>query len=142
MQTQSVRTLSPHPMAWPAVRRETRGRVLLVSPQPFYEDRGTPIAVELVARTLGTLGYHVDLLAFPIGQEVEIPGVTVHRSARLFGIRNVPIGFSAGKLALDAGLLRSFSRMLDTGDYDVVHAVEEAAYLAALLCPSRGVPFI
>jgi glycosyltransferase involved in cell wall biosynthesis len=142
MATQTVSIPAPRPLASPSIDRRTRGRVLLVSPQPFYEDRGTPIAVELVARTLGSLGFHVDLLAFPIGQDVDLPGVTVHRSARLFGITAVPIGFSAGKLALDAGLFGSFARLLDSGDYDVVHAVEEAAYLAAMLCPSRGVPFI
>lgn len=131
--------------ARPAVRQGghvPRGRVLLVSPQPFYEDRGTPIAVELVSRSLAASGFEVDLLAFPIGREVAIPGVTVHRCARLFGVRSVPIGFSSGKLALDAALFHRFRKMLDARHYDVVHAVEEAAYFAAMLCPSRHVPFI
>lgn len=136
----------PFPFAkrepYPGRRAVPRGRVLLVSPQPFYEDRGTPIAVELVSRTLASIGYEVDLLAFPIGEEVAIPGVTVHRSPRVFGIRTVPIGFSAGKLALDAGLFRSLDAMLHQRHYDVVHAVEEAAYFAAMLCPAQRVPFI
>jgi glycosyltransferase involved in cell wall biosynthesis len=129
----------------PLVRRAgrvARGRVLLVSPQPFYEDRGTPIAVELVSRSLASSGFEVDLLAFPIGREVAIPGVTIHRCARLFGVRSVPIGFSAGKVALDVALFHRFKTMLSERHYDVVHAVEEAAYFAAMLCPSRRVPFI
>jgi colanic acid biosynthesis glycosyl transferase WcaI len=54
----------------------------------------------------------------------------------------VPIGFSAGKALLDLTLARSFRHLLRTRDYGAVHAVEEAAYLAALLCPRLGKPFI
>ena len=117
-------------------------RILLVTPQPFYEDRGTPIAVADTCRALGELGYEIDLLAFPIGEDICIPGVTIHRCPNPFGIRSVPIGFSARKCLLDATLLRSFEYFLNTRDYDVVHAVEEAAYLAAMLCPRFGKPFI
>jgi glycosyltransferase involved in cell wall biosynthesis len=121
---------------------EPRARVLLVTPQPFYEDRGTPIAVADTCRALGELGYEVDLLAFPIGKDLAIPGLHIHRCANPFGIRKVSIGFSASKVLLDATLLASFERLLRTRRYALVHAVEEAAYLAALLCPRYNVPFI
>src|SRR6185312_1537169 len=113
----------------------TSRRVLVVTPQPFYQDRGTPIALAHTCRALGELGYEVDLLAFPIGQEILIPATRVHRCANPFGIRGVPIGFSVGKTLLDLTLARSFWHLLRTRDYDAVHAVEEAAYLAALICP-------
>src|SRR5687767_8883232 len=109
--------------------RSRAGRILLVTPQPFYEDRGTPIAVADTCRALGELGYEVDLLAFPIGEDIEIRGVTLHRCANPFKIERVPIGFSASKVALDATLLGSFESLLRNGRYDVVHAVEEAAYI-------------
>jgi len=117
-------------------------RVLLVTPQPFYQDRGTPIALVNTCHALGQLGYDVDLLAFPIGQDASIPGVKIHRCANPFGIRTVPIGLSAGKALLDLTLAQSFWHLLRTRDYDAVHAVEEAAYLAALLCPRLGKPFV
>ncbi|HEY7890014.1 MAG TPA: glycosyltransferase family 4 protein [Steroidobacteraceae bacterium] len=120
----------------------TSRRVLVVTPQPFYQDRGTPIALAHVCRALGQLGFEVDLLAFPIGQESLIPATTIHRCANPLGIRAVPIGFSVGKALLDLTLARSFWHMLRTRNYGVVHAVEEAAYLAALLCPRLGTPFI
>lgn len=84
----------------------------------------------------------MDLLAFPIGQDTVIPAVNIHRCANPFGIRAVPIGFSAGKALLDVTLARSFWHLLRTRDYAAVHAVEEAAYLAALLCPRLGKPFV
>ena len=46
----------------PAARTGAVTRLLIVSPQPFYEDRGTPIAVSQLAAALSSLGYAVDLL--------------------------------------------------------------------------------
>lgn len=110
-----------------------RGRILLVTPQPFYEDRGTPIAVELVARALSELGYRIDILAFPFGSTPEIPGVAIHRIGNPYGIDGVPIGFSWRKAFLDAPLLFRMRRLMSTHRYDAIHAVEEAAYLVLLL---------
>jgi glycosyltransferase involved in cell wall biosynthesis len=117
-------------------------RVLLVTPQPFFEDRGTPIAVACVVRALAEQGYQVDILAFPVGRPLAMPHVTIKRAANPLRITKVPIGFSARKLALDASLIGSFRNQLDSARYDVVHAVEEAAWFAAVLCPQRRVPFI
>lgn len=119
-----------------------KGRVLLVTPQPFYEDRGTPIAVRLVARALGEIGFHVDLLAFPLGEPVTLPNLTIHRCANPMRLGRVPIGFSWKKAVLDMTLAHSFRARLKAQRYDVVHAVEEAAYMASRLCPARRVPFI
>jgi hypothetical protein len=99
------------------VRDGSKRRILLVTPQPFYEDRGTPIAVADTCRALGELGYAVDLLAFPIGEDLSIPGVTIHRCPNPFRVRSVPIGFSAGKCMLDAMLLRSFEYLMSTREY-------------------------
>lgn len=123
-------------------RMGSRPRVLIVTPQPFYEDRGTPIAVRYVASALGALNVDVHLLAFPVGRDVGMKNVTMHRCANTLHIKHVPIGFSARKLALDAGLWRSFSRLLAEHNFHVVHAVEEAAYMAATLCPRFGQRFI
>lgn len=126
------------------VRRGDHGepRVLLVTPQPFFEDRGTPIAIRMVARALCETGYAVDILSFPLGRPVDVPGATLFRCGNPFSINSVRIGFSLQKMLLDASLMRSFAGLLDTYNYDVVHAVEEAAYMAAVLCPRRGIPFI
>ena len=117
-------------------------RVLLVTPQPFFEERGTPIAVALTARALVESGYEVDLLAFPVGEDVAMPGVHIVRCGNPLGIGHVPIGFSLSKVVLDMSLFRSFRKLLAQRKYRIVHAVEEAAWLAASLCPAKGVPYI
>ncbi|HEX5386837.1 MAG TPA: glycosyltransferase, partial [Gemmatimonadales bacterium] len=119
-----------------------RRRVLVVAPEPFYDDRGTPIAVLNVLRALRQLDYRVDVVTYPLGRPIKLPGVKIIRSANPFGIRHVPIGFSFRKLALDATLVPAIWRRLRRRRYDCIHAVEEAAFPAVLLGHLYGVPVI
>jgi glycosyltransferase involved in cell wall biosynthesis len=107
-------------------------RILVVAPQPFYEERGTPIAVRLLVETLCDFGHDVDLLVYQQGQDIEFPRLRIVRAGRPPGIQNVPIGFSWQKLVSDLWLAATMIRLLFTRRYDVVHAVEEAVFLAAV----------
>lgn len=118
------------------------GRVLVLAPQPFYEDRGTPIAVRLVAQALVENGLLVDILTFPVGQPVEMPGVRVLRSRRWLPVRSVPIGFSLRKVALDVGLYFALLHRTRQESYTCIHAVEEAAALAVLSRPWHRLPIV
>ena len=124
------------------IREPRTPRILIVTPQPFYEDRGTPIAVRYVARALSELGVDADILAFPVGEDVQLPHIRVRRCANPLRLRSVPIGFSWRKVVMDLSLWHSFEHLIATRRYDMVHAVEDAAYIAALLCPAYGQPFI
>jgi glycosyltransferase involved in cell wall biosynthesis len=112
-------------------------RVLVVAPQPFYADRGTPIAVRYVLEALSELGVAADLLTFPMGRDVAIPGVRVLRAANPLRIRDVPVGLSAQKLVIDILLFARLWRQLRRERYEVLHAVEEAAMLAGLVLRRR-----
>ena len=116
--------------------------VLLVAPEPFYEDRGTPIAVREVVLALSELDIPVDLVTYPVGRPVELEGLNVFRSPNPLGIRSVPIGFSLRKVALDLSLTRILARRLATRTYGCVHAVEEAAFPAVQLAARYDVPVI
>ncbi|HET7601217.1 MAG TPA: glycosyltransferase family 4 protein [Gemmatimonadales bacterium] len=122
--------------------QRTPRRVLVVAPQPFYEDRGTPIAVYNVLKALSELGHPVDLVTYPIGRRIELTGVRVFRAANPFRIHRVPIGFSFRKVLLDATLVITMWRRLRGERYAFVHAVEEAAFPAAVLGRRRDVPVI
>ncbi|HET8649946.1 MAG TPA: glycosyltransferase family 4 protein [Gemmatimonadales bacterium] len=123
--------------AGPGVRR-----VLLVAPEPFYEDRGTPLAIRQVLSALSELGYQVDLLTFPVGEPLELPGLTIDRISNPFHIRQVPVGLSLRKLLLDIGLVRALRRRIREGGWHYIHAVEEAAFPAVLLGRGAGIPVI
>ena len=121
---------------------EAERRVLLVAPEPFYEDRGTPIAVRNVLQALSELQCNVDLLTYPIGQRIDIPYVRVIRVPNLFGLRHVPVGFSLRKVLLDVELTIALWALLRRGRYWCVHAVEESAFPAVVLAHRRGLPVI
>jgi glycosyltransferase involved in cell wall biosynthesis len=107
-------------------------RVLVVAPQPFYQDRGTPIAVRQVLEGLSQLGYSTDLLTYPVGSDFRVPGLNIIRGKNPFRIRNVPVGFSIRKILLDISLTIELHKRLQKGAYTCIHAVEEAAFPAVL----------
>lgn len=108
-------------------------RVLLIAPQPFYSERGTPIAVRLLAETLCEAGHRVDVLTYSLGEDIRIDGLKIYRCAKIPGIHNVGIGFSLRKVCLDAVLCVRLFFLARPGRYGVVHAVEEAVYPALAL---------
>jgi glycosyltransferase involved in cell wall biosynthesis len=116
-------------------------RILLLAPQPFFEVRGTPLAVLALVRALTGLGHQVDLLTFPQGEPVSVPGLRHLRSLKL-PVGRVKAGPSLAKLVLDVPFaLEAFARMA-FGRYDVVHAVEEAAHLAAPVARLLRLPLV
>jgi glycosyltransferase involved in cell wall biosynthesis len=116
--------------------------ILLLAPQPFYEERGTPIAVKWVAENMAAAGHAVDLLVFPFGQELSIPGVRLIRCARPPGVKRVGIGFSPQKLLCDVTLVRAARRLLREKKYDVIHACEESIFPALWLARRAGIPLV
>jgi glycosyltransferase involved in cell wall biosynthesis len=116
--------------------------ILVVAPEPFYEDRGTPIAVLQVITALSELGHTVDVLTYPVGTPVRIAAVQVYRCHNPLRIRHVPIGLSVQKLILDASLVLALRERLRRTRYDCIHAVEEAAFPAVWMGRARGVPVI
>lgn len=117
-------------------------RILVVAPQPFYQDRGTPIALRQVLEALSELDYRVDLLTFPVGEDIELPGLRIFRAANPLGISRVPVGFSLRKLLLDLSLVSALRARLDRESYSCIHAVEEAAFPAVALGRIRGIAVV
>jgi len=120
---------------------ERRLRILFLAPQPFFEVRGTPLAVLHLTRTLAGLGHEVDLLTFPQGEPAPTEGVRHLRSLWL-PVGRVKAGPSLAKLALDAPFVAEAVARLAFGRYDVVHAVEEAAHLVAPFARLLRVPLV
>ncbi len=116
-------------------------RILFLAPQPFFEVRGTPLAVLHMTRALAALGHEVDLLTFPQGEPAPASGIRHLRSLRL-PVGRVKAGPSFAKMALDLPFLIEAAFRLAFGRYDVVHAVEEAAHLVAPLARLLRVPLV
>jgi glycosyltransferase involved in cell wall biosynthesis len=126
----------------PSTRKRERSPILVVAPQPFYSDRGTPIAVRQVLSALSELGLEVDVLTFPGGRDVDLPGVRILRCPNPLRFGRVPIGLSLPKLALDASLARLLAAQIEARRYAYIHAVEESAFFAVPIGARAGVPVL
>lgn len=105
----------------------------MIAPEPFLEPRGTPFSVYHRAKALTTLGHQVDLVTYPIGKRVEMPGLRVYRSLALPFIRKVKIGPSFAKLPLDLFLFLTALWRLSVGHYQYLHTHEEAGFMGVFL---------
>lgn len=104
-------------------------KTLMLAPQPFFQPRGTPFSVLHRLTALSRLGYSIDLVTYPIGEDVEIENVRIIRAARVPFVKNVAIGPSKTKLLLDWVLYRRAVQMLRQGDYNLLHTHEEAGFM-------------
>jgi len=117
-------------------------KVLLLAPHPFFQERGTPIAVDLLVRVLCERGDDVDIVTFHEGFDRQYSHASVCRIKPWPRVKGVAPGFSAKKLLCDFYLFFTFAKLFFSRRYDLVHAVEESAFMAMLLCPLRRVPFV
>ncbi|MDX2505587.1 MAG: glycosyltransferase family 4 protein [Gammaproteobacteria bacterium] len=117
-------------------------RVLILAPHPFYQERGTPIAVDLLIRALTERGDDVDLLTFHEGIDHAYERFRIYRIKPLPSVNNLRPGFSAKKIYCDIFMFFRFIGLMWKNKYDVVHAVEESAFMALLVCPLTATPFV
>jgi hypothetical protein len=117
-------------------------RVLLLAPQPFYQERGTPIAVRLVLKVLSERGATVDVVTYHEGRDVRLERVSLHRIPAPPLVRDVRPGLSWKKLVCDAFVFVKAVRLAARRRYDLVHAVEESVFIALALKWLFGLPYV
>lgn len=116
--------------------------ILVIAPQPFFQNRGTPIAVRLLSEEIARLGYDVHLLVFHEGEEVDIPGVQLHRIAAFAGIKDIPPSLSWKKIVCDVLVFFKAYTLSRQYRFTALHAVEESAFIGLLLKKLHGTPYI
>jgi len=121
---------------------EKKLRILMIAPQPWFQPRGTPFSVLHRIKALTLLGHEVDLVTYPIGQDVPMPGLRILRAARVPGIDQVKIGPSKAKILLDAVLWRRARQMAARGGYDLLHTHEEAGFFGVNLARRYRMPHL
>jgi glycosyltransferase involved in cell wall biosynthesis len=114
----------------------------MIAPEPFFEPRGTPFSEFHRIRALTALGHEVDLVTYPFGQPVTMPGLRIFRSLKPPFLRGVKIGPSFAKLPLDALLACTALRRALSSRYDAVHSHEEAGFIGVLLAAWLRVPHL
>ncbi len=117
-------------------------RILTLAPQPFFQPRGTPFSELYRARALTELGHEVDMVTYPIGEDVDVPGLRIFRTWGVPGIRRVRIGPSLAKIPLDTLVFLSSLKRLLTERYDLLDCHEEAGFMGVILGRLFSVPVL
>jgi glycosyltransferase involved in cell wall biosynthesis len=119
-------------------------RILMIAPEPFFEPRGTPFSEYHRIRALADLGHTVDLVTYPFGRDVELPGMKVHRAARPPLLSRVKIGPSWAKVPLDALLALKALHVAWKWrkEFGLVHSHEEGCAIGLVLAWALGVPHL
>lgn len=116
--------------------------ILMIAPEPFFEPRGTPFSEYHRIRALTTLGHTVDLVTYPFGRDVDLPGLRIFRAMRPPGISHVGIGPSWTKVPLNILLTLTAFRRAFSGKYDAVHSHEEGGGIGVVLAWMLRVPHL
>lgn len=117
-------------------------KLLVLAPQPFFQNRGTPIATLKMLHVLSSEGHDIDLLTYHEGDRIDVPNCHHVRIPNLPFIKRVPPGFSIRKLVCDFFMTICVVRLCWRNDYDVIHAVEESVFMAMMIKTLTGVPYI
>lgn len=116
--------------------------ILLLAPHPFYQHRGTPIAVRLISKVLGEHHHKITLLTFPEGKDILYPNLEIIRIPKIPGMVDVRPGLSIKKIIYDVILGMRAILLVKRKKIDIVHAVEESIFIAIFIKWIYGIPFI
>jgi glycosyltransferase involved in cell wall biosynthesis len=114
----------------------------MIAPEPFFEPRGTPFSEYHRIKALLELGHTVDLVTYPFGRDVSLPGLRLFRCMRPPFIHEIGIGPSLAKVPLDLALTLTAVRRAASERYDVVHSHEEGSFIGVILAAILRVPHL
>ncbi|MDB9526584.1 glycosyl transferase family 1 [Oscillatoria sp. CS-180] len=117
-------------------------QILFLAPQPFYQDRGTPIAVNLMLKVYSERGDVLDVITYHEGEDVTHPNIQLIRTPSVPLISNIRPGFSWKKLVCDTCMFFQALHLVTTRKYQFVHAVEESVFIALVLKLLFGIPYL
>lgn len=117
-------------------------KALMIAPEPFFQPRGTPFSEYYRIRCLSQLGHDVDLVTYPIGENVTIPRLRIIRTAPVPGVTDIKIGPSWQKIPLDMLLFFAAWRRIASNRYDLIHSHEEAGIMGLFFSRLYGIPHL
>jgi glycosyltransferase involved in cell wall biosynthesis len=129
-------------VAFPTISNDRTVKILMIAPEPFFEPRGTPFSEYHRIRALIELGHTVDLVTYPFGRDVSLPGLRVFRCLRPPFVTEIGIGPSWAKIPLDLCVAFASLRRALSNRYDVVHSHEEGSWFGVLIAGMLGVPHL
>ncbi|NDC38302.1 MAG: glycosyltransferase [Proteobacteria bacterium] len=121
-------------------------RILFLAPQPFFQERGTPIAVRLALEVLSAQhDTRIDLLTYHEGVDIPVPNTTLHRIWAPAWLRDIGPGISGKKVLCDILFFFTACRLLwaaRKNPYTLIHAVEESVFIALFFKFVFRIPYL
>ena len=117
-------------------------KILMLAPEPFFQPRGTPISVYFRNTVLAALGHEVDLVTYPLGEDVKMAKLRIFRLPNFLRLRKIKIGPSIAKIPLDAALTLKALGLILHSRYNLVYSHEEAAFPGVLLSKLARIPHL
>lgn len=117
-------------------------KILVLAPHPFFQERGTPIDVNLVLKVLThRKDTFVDLLVYNEGTAVSLPNFKLNRIKNLSILQDIRPGFSLRKVIADILMFFKAWSMVKENKYDFIHAGEETVFFAMLFKKLYKIPY-
>jgi hypothetical protein len=116
--------------------------ILVLAPYPFYQERGSPIALNLLLKILSERGDRVDVTVYYEGQEVKYDGITIHRIHRIPLVKHIRPGFSWKKVICDILMFFKAIHLVSKKRYHLIHAIEESVYMALMFKWMFKIPYV
>lgn len=119
-----------------------RLKILFLAPQPFYQERGSPIANDMVLQVLSARSEEVDVVTYSEGVDVYYDQIDLYRIKKLAFLANIKPGFSWQKIICDFLMVLKVIPLILRKRYHLVHAVEESVFIALVLKILLNIPYI
>lgn len=116
-------------------------RVLVIAPTPFFGDRGCHVRIYEEVRALAARGIESSVVTYSSGR--DLPDVRTARARAIPGIGPAPLGFSAGRPALDLAVLFAANREVARFRPDLLHAhLHEGIAIGVVLGAWHRLPLV
>ena len=98
--------------------------------------------MKLLAQSLAEMNHDIHLLVFNEGEDVSLPGVTLHRHMKIPLVTGIKPGFSLKKLICDFFLFLKMLQIIRQYDFALIHAVEESVFMAFIVNKIYKIPYV
>lgn len=117
-------------------------KILILAPQPFYQDTRLSIMLKILLETLAAEGHEPTAMVYPGGDIISIPGCRLLRVRKLPLIKNVRPGFSWKNFFYDSVMMRMVSRLLKREKFDLILAEEGALVMSRFFGSRFRTPYV
>lgn len=96
--------------------------VVMVAACPFPANHGSPASIREMSQSLSSIGHRVHIVTYPMGQQMPVSGLTVHRVGRIFSRKKITVGPTYYKPLLDLLLVLKVCKVIWQEKIDIIHA--------------------